>query len=404
MRLLNTTTLEFEEFAGLPTEQYTILSHRWGDEEVSFKDYRRRGRSLKYKSGYKKIIQFCEMSERRGYRLAWIDTCCIDKRSSAELSEAINSMCRWYECSAECYVWLEDYSGKLENLYKCAWFSRGWTLQEMLAPPRVVFFTARWTVIGHKISTWSSTNNSNGNCFCKRSDTSSSSLALIGPHIVRYLVAASGIPKDYLLGTPVQNASIAARMSWASRRVTTRTEDRAYSLMGIFGINMPLLYGEGHAAFQRLQEEILRRSDDTSIFCSNHHALLAHSPDQFINCGGVTKGRIRSSEPYSVTNRGLKLCATARRGKVINASRSETQDNHIYRIDLGCKLPDPQPSVSWTASMGTLAPPEPSVARYLYLRCEDQHQFRRTRYNPNIASRVVLDWVDLGEETFFVSI
>jgi hypothetical protein len=404
MRLLNTTTLEFEEFAGGLTEKYTILSHRWGDEEVSFKEYRKSRETLKHRAGYKKITQFCKISRQRGYRLAWIDTCCIDKRSSAELSEAINSMYEWYRISAECYVWLEDYSGSLDDLHKCAWFSRGWTLQEMLAPRRVIFFTAHWKIIGHKICierftliVWSKHSHE---CPCMERRTTSP----LGRHIIRWLVEASGIPEEYLSGVPVNKASIAERMSWAYRRKTTRVEDQAYSLLGLFEINMPLLYGEGHTAFRRLQEEILRRSDDTSIFCSNHHALLAHSPVQFINCGGVTKGRIRSSEPYSVTNRGLKLCATARRGKVMNASRSETQDNHIYRIDLGCKLPDPQPSVSWTASMGTLAPPEPSVARYLYLRCEDQHQFRRTRYNPNIASRVVLDWVDLGEETFFVSI
>jgi len=151
MRLLNTHTLEFEEFVGRPEESYAILSHRSGDEEVSYKEFRKTREAVKHRAGYKKIAEFCEISKQRGYRLAWIDTCCIDKRSSAELSEVLNSMFEWYKHSSECYVWLADYSGNLDDLHKCTWFSRAWTLQEMLAPRRVVFFTLDWKVIGHKL-------------------------------------------------------------------------------------------------------------------------------------------------------------------------------------------------------------------------------------------------------------
>jgi hypothetical protein len=149
-----------------------------------------------------------------------------------------------------------------------------------------------------------------------------------------------------------------------------------------------------------LQEEISRKSDDTSIFCNNYYNLLARSPDQFINCGGATKGRIRSSEPYSVKNRGLKLCAAA---KLTDGERPGTQDNHIDRIDLGCTLPDPRPAALSTASTRRLDPPQPSVAQYLYLKCDDQHQFRKSRYNADVTTRVS-SWVDLGEEIFFISI
>lgn len=121
MRLLDTSTLEFKDFNTVPEGQYAILSHRWTDEEVSHKEFRKKADEVKHRAGYRKIIEFCHFALQRGYAWAWIDTCCIDKRSSAELSEAINSMCMWYRMSGECHVLLHDYQGRLEN---CAWFTR----------------------------------------------------------------------------------------------------------------------------------------------------------------------------------------------------------------------------------------------------------------------------------------
>jgi hypothetical protein len=384
MRLLNTTTLDFEEFIGRPTQPYAILSHRWGSEEVSFKEYRKSRDTIKHRAGYKKIVQFCIISKQRGYHLAWIDTCCIDKRSSAELSEAINSMYRWYELSAECYVWLEDYSGNLEDLCKCAWFSRGWTLQEMLAPHCVVFFTARWETIGHKIYMRSHFGGNIKTCPCEERRTTSS----LGPHIIPWLVKASGIPEKYLSGEHPSKASIAARMSWASHRTTTRTEDRAYSLLGLFDINMPLLYGEGSAAFRRLQEEILRTSSDTSIFCMSDvddGELMAVNPTEFSDCGGVSKGHIRSSEPYSLTNRGLRLCAAAQVYQPGRHSGSTLTSSVVYKIDLGCT----KDNVSLAPMRNN--PPKSSVAEYLYLEPEDMRETKAK-------------WVDIGEKVFFIEL
>jgi hypothetical protein len=143
MRLLNTTTLEFREFPDLPDEPYAILSHRWGSEEVTFKEYRKSRATVQNRAGYKKIVEFCHIAKQRGFSYAWIDTCCIDKRSSAELSEAINSMYRWYEMSMECYVFLEDYRPEEPRSFPtCEWFRRGWTLQELIAPRYCVFFTS----------------------------------------------------------------------------------------------------------------------------------------------------------------------------------------------------------------------------------------------------------------------
>lgn len=160
--------------------------------------------------------------------------CCIDKQSSAELSEAINSMYRWYRKSTICYAYLEDVSLAEGETATAAighsrWFTRGWTLQELLAPPNVDFYTGEWTKIGTKTS------------------------------LAPSLQSITGIEGKFLTGSAsVHDASISKRMSWASKRNTTRVEDTAYSLLGIFDINMSLLYGEGAKAFERLQHALLR--------------------------------------------------------------------------------------------------------------------------------------------------
>jgi len=177
------------------------------------------------------------------------DIVCIDKSSSAELSEAINSMFKWYRQSEVCYAYLEDVppspeplgtTGKTISMLGPAfaasrWFRRVWTLQELLAPSRVRFFDNKWGEIG------------------ERGDLSS------------VLEDVTGIEAGVLNGASFADISIGHRMSWASQRETTRAEDMAYSLLGIFNINMPLLYGEGHKAFIRLQEAIMNQSEDQSI-------------------------------------------------------------------------------------------------------------------------------------------
>lgn len=141
MRVLDTETLEFREFPDLPDKPYAILSHRWGSTEVTYKKYRKSRDSIQRRAGYEKVVDFCRVARQRDFRYAWVDTCCIDKRSSAELTEAINSMYRWYKESTECYVYLEDYRfWDPSSFGACEWFKRGWTLQELLAPRHCVFF------------------------------------------------------------------------------------------------------------------------------------------------------------------------------------------------------------------------------------------------------------------------
>ncbi|KAI0718605.1 heterokaryon incompatibility protein-domain-containing protein [Cerioporus squamosus] len=232
---------------------YAILSHVWDMREHTFQDIQAlrarcegadtNPRDLLDPSD--KIRRCCEVAQRHGYRWVWIDTCCIDKTSSAELSEAINSMFRWYALAKICYAYLKDVSSppvanqtrRSGSMGASIWLKRGWTLQELLAPAFVVFVSADWGVLGTKAD------------------------------FAEPLEELTGIPFQVLtLQRPISDFSVAQRMSWAANRATTRVEDRAYCLMGIFGVTMPPLYGEGDMAFQRLQEEIMRNYDDSTLF------------------------------------------------------------------------------------------------------------------------------------------
>ena len=289
MRLIRTATLQLEEFVDSDdAPNYAILSHTWGSEEVSFADFAKP--ESRHREGFKKIERCCALARSRGHDFVWIDTCCIDKSSSAELSEAINSMYLWYWESDECFAYLSDVrvagvQGDWRSQFEQSrWFTRGWTLQEMVAPSRVIFYDADWTELGSK------------------------------GELAGDITAITGIRAYNLCRNP-RDASIAQKMSWAASRKTTRVEDVAYCLLGLFDINMSLLYGERDKAFQRLQEEILRRSDDESIFAWTNceyvtSGLLATSPADFKNAGNiVTSTHLErlNREPFSYTNKGLQL-------------------------------------------------------------------------------------------------
>lgn len=154
MRLLHTKKLKLHEFFGTKIPPYVILSHTWGKGEISFQELQ--SGHGKFKAGYDKIRRCCQMAALDGYQWAWVDTCCIDKTSSSELSEAINSMYTWYRVSEVCYVYLEDVPTNLGTretevaIRKSRWFTRGWTLQELIAPPSVLFFDSKWAELGTK--------------------------------------------------------------------------------------------------------------------------------------------------------------------------------------------------------------------------------------------------------------
>ncbi|KAN0072316.1 hypothetical protein V8E54_009245 [Elaphomyces granulatus] len=250
MRLLrHDNTGEFSLTEGLLSSdkipRYAILSHTWGAQEISFKDMM--DGADKTKSGYDKI-RFCgEQAKRDDLQHFWVDTCCIDKSSSAELHEAINSMFCWYRDAVKCYVYLADISrptldadGKSSQLpwestfRKSRWFTRGWTLQELVAPASVEFFSKEGEKLGNKES------------------------------LERHIHDVTGIPVKALRGSSLSDFGVPERMSWAEKRETTRKEDKAYSLLGIFNIYMPLIYGEGgENAFKRLRDEIDKSSKGT---------------------------------------------------------------------------------------------------------------------------------------------
>ncbi|GIZ45059.1 hypothetical protein CKM354_000824300 [Cercospora kikuchii] len=318
MRLVDTHSLKLVEFTEdkTPYGRYAVLSHRWSDDEVTFKEFRK---GLNQDSiGHRKIVAACEYAKAQRHAYIWIDTCCIDKRSSAELSEAINSMFRWYQRSAACYAYLQDvsYEGTadeftiLDALRASRWFGRGWTLQELLAPAEVIFLNAQWRAIG------------------SRQDD----------YIATAVSEITGIGLYDLNNFNHQRPSVARKMSWAARRVTTRPEDLAYCLLGLFDVNMPMLYGEGMLkAFMRLQQEIIKKSDDKSIFAWGWdlpgefglawYGLLAPSPAPFEKCGEIVvdEGNFENKYPYEMTNQGLSL-----------KSKAELLGSEKYLIDLDC--------------------------------------------------------------------
>ena len=156
MRLLDNKTLKIHEFFGSEIPPYAILSHTWSQDEVSFQEMQQG--TAQSKAGFQKIRRCCETAAADGFEYSWVDTCCVDKTSSAELSEAINSMYRWYRLSDVCYVYLADVPANLspsattQAMRKSRWFTRGWTLQELIAPESVAFFDDEWKELGTKHS------------------------------------------------------------------------------------------------------------------------------------------------------------------------------------------------------------------------------------------------------------
>lgn len=244
MRLLNVETLRlslFENDHDIP--KYAIASHRWAANEATYDDVKRKRNTTK--TGYQKIVNFCAFTRRWNPDIEWlwVDTCCIDKTSSAELSEAINSMFRWYANAEICFAYLADVVLTpsvhwFDALKGSVWFTRGWTLQELLAPKTVAFLTHEWETFGMKGA---------------EDAKQRWSVRCVNPQIAEI----TGIPSSVLLDYGnSRTVSDDLKWSWMEGRATTKEEDRAYCLLGIFGINMGMRYGEGTEATARLHEEI----------------------------------------------------------------------------------------------------------------------------------------------------
>ncbi|CAM1501976.1 Fc.00g039600.m01.CDS01 [Cosmosporella sp. VM-42] len=329
MRLLNVRSMRLE-IHETRRDFYAILSHTWGHDEVLYTDIEdpKRQKELRRKNtpGWQKIVGTCDLASKLGITHVWIDTCCIDKSSSAELSEAINSMFQWYRTAKTCFAYLSDVKAgqnrTIQGFETSRWFTRGWTLQELLAPLDVEFYDRNWQSLG------------------------------LRSELAWRISQITGIGEQHLSpGHPrhlsLRIESIATRMSWAATRQTTRVEDIAYCLMGIFDVNMPLLYGEGPAAFTRLQEEIIKISHDQSILAwrgprgnlstaYKNLPFFARSPSYFDT--RIYEGQedpIRFS--MMLTPKGLELGVLISR--CVYSFRAASDDlEHRYLAVLDCSL------------------------------------------------------------------
>jgi hypothetical protein len=293
MRLLNAGSyqpgarkLEMIEQWGGAVPPYAIFSHTWSDSEVTFDDVQ--NGTFTGRPSFFKLESALIQTKRDGWNWLWADNCCIDKTNSVELSEAINSMFKYYRNAEVCYAYLADVQASTweSEIRNARWWTRGWTLQELIAPSSLEFYSNTWNPLGSR------------------------------DNLHEIITEITGIEDIYLKGYPIEHASIAKRMSWAASRVTTRDEDIAYCLIGIFDVNVSMLYGEGtQRAFVRLQQEIMASSEDQSLFAwtradedSEQHGLLADSPRDFKNSGSITAYTADVDyTPSTMTARGLHV-------------------------------------------------------------------------------------------------
>lgn len=349
MRLIRVSDFTLHWLEDEQAPPYAILSHVWGPDEVLFGDIK--NGTFRERAGFAKLASFCRQAAEDGYEYGvgptpiqgqqptcwgfvlstllsnrrsaqWDDTCCIDKSDSAELSEAINSMFRWYQNSDVCYAYLEDVSVTHDHddpdgtFQRSRWFTRGWTLQELIAPPFVWFYTASWAEIGSRLG------------------------------LKDAVATATKIHATLFEEGRLSEFSFAQQLSWAAGRQTTRPEDRAYSLLGLFGVAMPPIYGEGAVkAFKRMQTELLKdgaRWGDDSILAHAGHEVLAGSPDDFKDSGSIERGfgygRIWN------TSRGVELRTRVLKTESMNPARRTQLFTANARLQpdqlaiLSCKL------------------------------------------------------------------
>ncbi|GIZ44796.1 hypothetical protein CKM354_000798300 [Cercospora kikuchii] len=440
MKLLRTDCeeLKLETFADervLP--HYAILSHVWlaAEQEITFQDTKLDVDQLKAREGWAKLDYTRKQAHQDGYQYCWIDTLCIDKSSSAELAEAINSMYRWYSAAEACYVYLADMPERLQSdqhvttyrsfpvgetqadiegsgdwdsreplmlelidlesipetaeeqydwdwaaFSKCKWFTRGWTLQEMIAPAVVEFYSASWTHIGP--------------------------LSKLAKHVE----ATTGVHIEALQHKwPLNSYSIAQKMSWAARRTTTKVEDQAYSLLGIFDLNLPIIYGEGEKAFQRLQMEMLRTSADQTIFAwlagwptmrkfeknrvkdrtpRDYLELFAKSPMSFRHCARVVPTEQEDRAHESADN-GVRFN--------LQSQPSSTSESELDYLGDSPRLQQSTGLLSRFTTVGKYLrhPTYYTKMMFVVLRCCHQD-------DPSVSWILLLEKVTGGEDTYLL--
>ncbi|KAG2145543.1 hypothetical protein BD769DRAFT_845891 [Suillus cothurnatus] len=293
--------------------KYAILSHRWlpDNEEPFYQQMSKEPMEVPDGPGWKKLQRFCRTAKHvHNCEFAWSDTCCIDKSSSSELDESIRSMFRWYRNSHVCIAFLSETAdlaafrlqekGGVGNKTVDVWFERGWTLQELLAPLQIKFYGANWEPLIQ-----GSTNDRNNED---------------SKVIIEKISMLTDIRMDDLESFTPGIDRVPEKMLWASRRRTTRIEDVAYSLIGIFDISLMIAYGEGNRAFFRLMEEVIKRYDKWDVFlwsgrCSRYNAALPYAPRSYAggcietlrNAAVLAASYEYGDRRFALTNHGLEI-------------------------------------------------------------------------------------------------
>ncbi|KAG2040917.1 heterokaryon incompatibility protein-domain-containing protein [Suillus americanus] len=295
--------------------KYAIMSHRWLDDmEPTYKEVEE---GTATGPGYEKLKKFCEKARQYGMEFAWSDTCCIDKSSSTELDESIRSMFRWYSNSAICIVHLAQ-SETIEHITDDEWMKRGWTLQELLAPDQIKLFNMHWIPMTDD-----------------RNDKS-----IRRTEVMKTLGRTTGISHDDLCGFRPGTSEVDKQMTWAAKRKTTRVEDVAYSLMGIFDVSLQIAYGEGgDRAFCRLIEAIMQAGDASVLNwkgkAATHHTSRAipRSPQNFVGYRNLEFGNMRLE--MTMTNLGLRMPLVI---LPLNFCSSMSVQQGTFRLTLNCPL------------------------------------------------------------------
>ncbi|KAK4451675.1 hypothetical protein QBC34DRAFT_269430, partial [Podospora aff. communis PSN243] len=320
INLLNLHSRSLHSFPDeAPFPRYAILSHTWADGEQGVSNYEIRTRGLDAIQGQRdKIVGCFKQAKADGYQYVWIDLCCVNQTDENALKACILAMHRWYQNAGVCYVFLPDVEagddprGPLSSFQNSIWFTKGWTLQELLAPAEVRFYDKSWTFIGTK------------------------------KDLCHAIEGITGIPRAILAGTQeLRCASVAQRLSWAAGRKTTQAEDQAYCLQGLFDVALPARYDEGiENAFRRLQEEIMKspHADDSilawglgpggGLHPTPSRAIpgvLASTPADFLNSGQVVPIRDAGRGPFNLVDGCLEL----------NLSIRDTSDGQVFGV-LNC--------------------------------------------------------------------
>lgn len=368
MRLLDCCTLRLHTFQD-DIPPYAILSHTWENDEVSFEDVTEgTGES---KAGYRKL-EFCaEKARSEGLDFCWVDTCCIDKSNDLELSEALNSMFLWYAESTQCYVYLSDvasngYSDEEISLHfrKSRWFTRGWTLLELIAPLSVEFYSRNGYYIGNK---WS---------------------------LARQIHEVTLIPINAFQGAPLSDFGVEERLAWTGNRQTTRDEDAAYCLLGIFDVQMPLTYGEGRAkAFKRLKKKIL--SSTVQLHSSRTHDVYRLLGDCEFRVLILNPGEYMS--PLTGYLEEVNLLEPPNYNTV---SYTWGQEPAIYRIDIGSEPMFIRPNLF--QALQRFRDPKYRTCLWIDSICIDQgdimERSAQVRQMADIYRNAKNVWIWLGEE------